>query len=162
MVMENAEVNDVLANPSARYTTSLLRRSGLATESYAITHPSLPNYLALTSGSTHGVRSDCVNCHVDARNIVDQLEAKRISWKAYLEDVPGACFRGSAAAGYAKKHNPFIYYDDIALSPRRCGRQESWRCAVWRAGRSTALPADSGIRRRGFSGSNVPANPERC
>src|SRR5438094_9647921 len=71
MVMENAEVNDVLANPSARYTTALLRRSGLATESFAITHPSLANYLALTSGSTHGVSSDCVNCHVDARNIVD-------------------------------------------------------------------------------------------
>src|SRR5205814_5794016 len=46
MVMENAELNDVLANPSARYITALLRRSGLATESYAITHPSLPNYLA--------------------------------------------------------------------------------------------------------------------
>ena len=122
MVMENAEFNDVLANPSARYTRSLLRRSGLATESYAITHPSLPNYLALTSGSTHGVSSDCVDCHVDARNIVDQLEAKGISWKAYLEDVPAACFRGSGAAGYAKKHNPFIYYDDIALSPPRCGR----------------------------------------
>ncbi len=122
MVMENAEASDVLANPSARYTTALLRRSGLATQSYAITHPSLPNYLALTSGSTDGVSSDCVTCHVEARNIVDQLEAKGISWKAYLEDEPRGCFRGAAAAGYAKKHNPFIYYDDIALSPHRCRR----------------------------------------
>jgi len=122
MVMENAEADDILAHPPARYIASLLRSAGLATESYAITHPSLPNYLALTSGSTHGVSSDCVSCHFDARNIVDQLEAKGISWKAYLEDVPGACFRGSGAAGYAKKHNPFIYYDDIARSQPRCRR----------------------------------------
>ena len=53
-----------------------------------------------------------------APNIVDQLEAAGISWKAYLEDAPAPCFEGAGAGGYAKKHNPFIYYDDIAGSPR--------------------------------------------
>ena len=122
LVMENAEDTDVLGNPAAPYTAALVRRYGLATQSFAITHPSLPNYLALTSGSTDGVSSDCTDCHVGAANIVDQLEAAGISWRAYLEDQPTACFRGATAGGYAKKHNPFIYYDDIARSRHRCGR----------------------------------------
>jgi phosphatidylinositol-3-phosphatase len=122
IVMENEESSDVLGSAAAPYTNSLVHRYGFAGQSYAIAHPSLPNYLALTSGSTNGVSSDCSDCHVRARNIVDQLEAARISWKAYLEDAPSPCFRGATAGGYAKKHNPFIYYDDIARSRRRCGR----------------------------------------
>jgi hypothetical protein len=122
IVMENRESSEVLGNPAARYTNALIRRYALASESYAITHPSLPNYLALTSGSTHGISSDCTGCHVAATNIVDQLEAAGVAWKAYLEDVPAPCFRGAGAGGYAKKHNPFIYYDDVRSSARRCSR----------------------------------------
>jgi phosphatidylinositol-3-phosphatase len=66
------------------------------------------------------VTSDCTDCNVSAPNVVDQLEGARISWKAYLEDQPTACFHGAGAGEYAKKHNPFIYYEDIAGSPRRC------------------------------------------
>jgi phosphatidylinositol-3-phosphatase len=122
VVMENAESTDVIGNPAAPYTNALIGRYGLASRSYAVAHPSLPNYLALTSGSTNGVSSDCTDCHFRAPNIVDELEAAGVSWKAYLEDVPSPCFRGAAAGGYAKKHNPFIYYDDIASSPGRCRR----------------------------------------
>jgi phosphatidylinositol-3-phosphatase len=122
VVMENAESTDVVGNAAAPYTNSLIRRYGLASQSYAVAHPSLPNYLALTSGSTNGVSSDCTECHVRAPNIVDQLQAARVSWKAYLEDVPSPCFGGAAAGGYAKKHNPFIYYDDVGSSPARCAR----------------------------------------
>jgi hypothetical protein len=120
--MENADFAEVIGSSQAPYANALARTYGLATRSYAIAHPSLPNYLALTSGSTHGVSSDCTECHVAAANIVDQLEAAHISWGAYLEDVPAPCFRGAGAGGYAKKHNPFIYYDDIARSSARCHR----------------------------------------
>jgi phosphatidylinositol-3-phosphatase len=82
--------------------------------------PSLPDYLALTSGSTHGIDSDCTGCHVSSRNIVDQLEAAGISWKAYMEGIPRPCFGGASAGGYAKKHNPFAYYDDVAGNRARC------------------------------------------
>jgi acid phosphatase len=122
IVMENAEYGEVIGSSQAPYVNALARRYGSATQSFAITHPSLPNYLALTSGSTRGVSSDCTDCHVSAPNIVDQLEAAGISWAAYLEDVPRPCFGGAGAGGYAKKHNPFIYYDDIAESASRCGR----------------------------------------
>jgi hypothetical protein len=120
IVMENEEASGIIRNSAAPFINSLARRYGLATASYAITHPSLPNYLALTSGSTQGITSDCTSCQVSASNLVDQLEAAHVSWRAYLEDYPGHCFAGAGSAEYAKKHAPFLYYDDIARSPSRC------------------------------------------
>jgi acid phosphatase len=122
IVMENEESTDIVGSRAAPYANALIRRYGLATQSFAIAHPSLPNYLALTSGSTHGITSDCTDCRVHAPNIVDELEAAHISWKAYLEDQPEPCFQGAGSGGYAKKHNPFIYYDDVAGSPARCSK----------------------------------------
>jgi hypothetical protein len=120
VLMENEEATEVIGNPAAPYINLLAHRYGLATQSFAIGHPSLPNYLALTSGSTQGVTSDCTGCHFAAPNIVDQLEAAGISWKAYLEDEPYPCFRGASAGAYVKKHNPFIYFDDVVGSAQRC------------------------------------------
>jgi len=118
--MENKEYEDVVGNSAAPYVNRLARRYALATSSFGVGHPSLPDYLALTGGSTHGIDSDCTDCHVGARNIVDQLEAARVTWKAYMEDLPRPCFRGAFSGGYAKKHDPFMYYDDVAGNPRRC------------------------------------------
>jgi len=120
IVMENKESGDVLGNPRAPYLNALARRSGVATESFAIRHPSLPNYLALTSGATHGITSDCTSCSIAAVNIVDQLTGAGVSWKAYLEGYPGRCYTGAGTGGYAKKHNPFIYYRDVASNAVRC------------------------------------------
>jgi phosphatidylinositol-3-phosphatase len=120
IVMENAEFGEVIHNSAAPYINGLARRYGLATAGYAITHPSLPNYIALTSGTTGGIESDCTSCTVGASNIVDQLEAAGISWRAYFEDMPSPCFTGATSAGYAKKHNPFAYYPDVAGNPARC------------------------------------------
>jgi phosphatidylinositol-3-phosphatase len=114
IVMENAERDEVVGSADAPYLASLIARYALAERSFAIAHPSLPNYLALVSGSTGGVESDCTACTVHTRNLVDELEAAGISWKAYLEDVPTPCFSGASAGAYAKKHNPFIYFDDIS------------------------------------------------
>jgi hypothetical protein len=120
IVMENKEYGDVIGNRAAPYVNRLARRYGLATRSYGVRHPSLPNYLALTSGSTQGIDSDCTECHVDATSVVDQLQAAGVTWKAYMEDMPKPCFRGAGAGGYAKKHNPFAHYDDVAGDPERC------------------------------------------
>jgi hypothetical protein len=144
IVMENEEADAVIGNRKAPYINRLARRGGLATSSYAITHPSLPNYLALTSGSTHGVTSDCTSCHVAARNIADQLDAAHLSWRAYMEDLPSPCFKGAGAGGYAKKHDPFMYYDDIAGSPARCRRVVPFS-ALARDLRRGSLPAYSFI-----------------
>lgn len=120
IMMENAEYEQVIGTSAGRYVTTLAHRGGVASSSFAIRHPSLPNYLALTSGSTHGIGSDCTSCAVGGENIVDQLERAGVSWRAYMEGLPHPCFMQAQAGGYAKKHDPFAYYRDIVNSPARC------------------------------------------
>src|SRR3954466_7767327 len=110
IVMENKEDGDVIGTRDAPYVNRLARRGGLATRSYGVRHPSLPNYLALTSGSTHGGSSECNACHVRAASIAAQREAAQLGWRAYMEDLPRPCFAGAHAGDYAKKHDPFMYY----------------------------------------------------
>jgi phosphatidylinositol-3-phosphatase len=120
IVMENHEYNSVIGNPAAPYTNGLINSYGLATNYYAASHPSLPNYLALTAGSTFGIASDCTTCFVSATNIADQVEGSGRSWKAYMEDMPVPCYMGAASGNYAMKHNPFMYYNDIRNNQARC------------------------------------------
>ena len=110
VVMENEERSSVIGSPSAPFITGLARRYATAPYSYAVTHPSLPNYLALVSGSTHGITSDCTGCSASGPNLATQLEAKGRTWKSYLEDLPRPCFKGAFAGAYAKKHDPFAYW----------------------------------------------------
>ncbi|HWD63832.1 MAG TPA: alkaline phosphatase family protein [Solirubrobacteraceae bacterium] len=114
LVMENAEYGSVLGSPGGTFITDLAHRYALATQDYAITHPSLPNYLALTGGSTHAVTSDCTDCSVPGGGLAGQLSSHHISWRAYMEDYPRPCFQGGSAGEYAKKHDPFLYYRAIA------------------------------------------------
>ena len=122
IVMENEEYGDVIGSRSAPYINGLARSYSLANGMYAIGHPSLPNYLALTGGSTFGVSSDCTDCTVHATSIVDQLERAHLSWKAYMENLPQPCFAGPDAGEYAKKHDPFAYYTRVTDNPARCAR----------------------------------------
>ncbi|HWF72571.1 MAG TPA: alkaline phosphatase family protein [Solirubrobacteraceae bacterium] len=122
VLMENEEYGSIIGSPSTPYISRLARRYALATSMYAISHPSLPNYLALTGGSTFAISSDCTDCSVAKTNIVDQLTSAHVSWKAYMEGLPRACFTGAGAGEYAKKHDPFIYYTDVAGQPSRCRR----------------------------------------
>src|SRR3954471_905 len=121
IVMENKEYGDVVGSSQAPFVNRLARRYGLATASYGVRHPSEPDYLALTSGSTHGINSDCTDCHASGRSVVDQLAAAGLTWKAYMEDLPRPCFRGAGAGGYAKKHDPFMYYDGLRSCRRVVG-----------------------------------------
>ena len=121
IVMENREYGDVIGSRDAPYLNTLARTYGLATASYAISHPSLPNYLALLGGDTFGIQSDCTTCYVQAPNLVDALEAGHKTWRAYMESLPSPCFVGDAYP-YAQKHDPFIYFDDIRTSADRCQR----------------------------------------
>ncbi len=121
IVMENKEYGDVIGNSAAPYINSLARQYGLAANYFAVTHPSLPNYLELLGGSTFGISSDCTDCFVNATNLVDQLETAHKSWKAYMEDMPAPCSLGSTGE-YAMKHNPFAYFDDIRQNQARCNQ----------------------------------------
>jgi acid phosphatase len=122
IVMENKECGDVIGDRHAPFLTKLAHRYALATSYFAIRHPSLPNYLALTGGSTFGIASDCTGCRVRATNLIDQLESGGMSWKAYMEGLPQPCFTGVAADGYVRKHDPFLYYSGVVGNHARCSR----------------------------------------
>jgi hypothetical protein len=114
MVLENRSYEQVIGNPSAPYINSLARKGALETRYYAITHPSLPNYIALTTGGHVGVNSDCATCRAEGRSLVNQLDSAKISWRAYFESVPPrAAMPYVNGEAYNRHYNPFVYTEDI-------------------------------------------------
>ncbi len=120
IVMENEEYGDIIGSRATPFINRLARRFALAAGHFAIAHPSLPNYLALTGGSTFGIASDCTDCTASGDNLGSQLTAARLPWRAYMEDLPAPCFRGADAGRYAKKHDPFVYYTRLTAQPGAC------------------------------------------
>ena len=118
-VFENKEYASVLGSGQAPTFNRTARRYSTLTNYYGVTHPSLPNYLALVSGSTQGIVDDCTSCSVDAPNLADALERAGKTWKVYAEGLPHAGFTGPFAGRYAKKHDPFVYFRDVVGSPGR-------------------------------------------
>lgn len=112
IVMENHGYAQIVGSPTAPYLNELADRYGLATGSYAVAHPSLPNYLDLVSGSTQGVADDCTTCTANAPRIVDQLQHTGITWRAHMEGAPSACFTGSDPP-FDRHHDPFVYAPHI-------------------------------------------------
>lgn len=118
---ENQSYGTIIGNSSAPYINSLASKNALNTNYSAITHPSLPNYLALTGASTFGISTDCLPtaCPVKAPNIADRVESAGKTWRAYMESMPSPCYL-SDSGEYAPKHNPFVYYEDIQGNASRC------------------------------------------
>jgi hypothetical protein len=102
IVFENKDASQINAR-SAPAFTMLGRRYARLTNYVAVTHPSLPNYLALVSGSTHGITNDCTTCSIAGDSIGDQLTRAGRSWFTYAEGYP-------SGPGFAKKHVPFLYF----------------------------------------------------
>jgi hypothetical protein len=102
------------------YTYGLARQYGYATGYRAITHPSLPNYLAMSGGDTFGVtddRSPAVHgLHVSS--VFGQALARHLTAKVYAEDMAGTCAPYDHG-GYAVRHNPWTYYVDERAACRR-------------------------------------------
>src|SRR5579871_2904976 len=119
IVMENKMYDDIVGNANNPYINSLIHQYAFADNYSGVTHPSLPNYLAIIGGDTYNITSDCITCYVNAPNLVDQLEQGHKTWKAYMQSIPNTCFVGDKYP-YAQKHDPFIYFDDIRKNPDRC------------------------------------------
>jgi hypothetical protein len=119
IVMENHSYNQIIGSVDAPFINSLAPTGGLAANYSAITHPSLPNYLAMVGGDTFGVINDCTDCFISAPTIADNLEAAGKRWTAYEESMPSPCFVGDSYP-YVQKHDPFIYFDSIRTDAARC------------------------------------------
>jgi hypothetical protein len=129
IVLENTEFSGIVGSSSAPYINSLIAQYGLSTNSYAVAHPSEPNYIAMTSGGTQGITDDGVY-NLAVNNVFDQVDASGRTWAAYQQGYPGGCYTGSSAlplidgagkaGGYVRKHNPAISYTSISSNPARC------------------------------------------
>ncbi|MDE3093923.1 MAG: hypothetical protein KGJ47_09105 [Acidobacteriota bacterium] len=111
ILLEN-EGYGVIGSSSAPYLNSLSDHCGLATNDFATNHPSLPNYIALTSGSAQGIVDDNEPSSHPLRvpSIFSQLKA---NWRTYAESMPTACDRVTSGT-YAARHNPAVYYTNLA------------------------------------------------
>jgi phosphatidylinositol-3-phosphatase len=121
VVFENKDEGSVIGRPEAPTFNAMARRYATLTRYYGVAHPSLPNYLALVSGSTHGIRTDCTSCAVSGPSLADTLAAAGKTWKLYAEGLPAPGSRVPYAGGYAKKHDPFMYFRGVAGDPSRAG-----------------------------------------
>jgi hypothetical protein len=122
VVFENKEESAVLGRRDAPTFNAMAKRYARLTRYYGVTHPSLPNYVALVSGTTAGITTDCTSCIVSARNLADTLESTGRTWKTYAQGLPRRGFTGASRGRYAKKHIPFLYFRDVVDTPERRNR----------------------------------------
>ena len=116
VMMENNSFGSIIGNPTAPYINSVAQQCGLATNYHNISHPSLPNYVGMTSGlgltALKPFKSDCnpsKKCSTSAPSIFGQGE----SWKAYEEDMPSNCAPANSGE-YAVRHNPPPYFSTLS------------------------------------------------
>lgn len=124
IMLENHSDKSIIGDPAAPTLTRYANLYGYASNYYGVTHPSLPNYLAITSGNNWYSNSDDPTQRFDHRNIVDEMEARHVSWKAYMQGLPSAGYGGNfypseANATYVIRHDPFMLYDDVRNNARR-------------------------------------------
>jgi hypothetical protein len=135
IMLENHSQSSVIGDPNAPYLTSLASKYAMADHYYGVTHPSMPNYIASIAGDNFGLQDDndqnVVN--LDRPNLVDQLEAKHLKWGAYMDTLPdnkldrfGPVVNGTAVSLYAKKHNPFVLFDDVKNNPARMAQVKDY------------------------------------
>ena len=105
IVMENHSAQQALDGP---FVASLAAKYGVANNYHAVAHPSVPNYLALSSGSTWGVRDDSYRV-LPRQDIGTELTGAGVSWRAYMEGLTNAGCLDSPVP-YDPGHNPFAFY----------------------------------------------------
>lgn len=129
IMLENHSQSSVIDDVNAPFLTGLAHTYSMADSYFGVTHPSMPNYLAAIGGDSYGIQDDHDDnvVNLDRANLVDQLEAHHLSWDAYLETLPAnkldrfgpALADGTTVPLYAKKHNPFVLFDDVKNNPAR-------------------------------------------
>ncbi len=128
VIFENKGKDRIIGASEAPFFNELIKQGAVADEFQAVAHPSFPNYLAMVSGSTHGIL-DNEDHTVDAPSLFDQLDSVGRTWGVSAENVPDGCFQGTTASGgpdgpgtYARKHEPAISFHSIVSDPARCAR----------------------------------------
>ena len=121
VIFENESYDDVIGSAQAPYITGLSQAWANMTQSFAITHPSEPNYLALFSGSTQGVTSDQCPVSFSVQSLGSELLKAKISFTGYAESMPYDGYTGCMAVPdslpsgwlYMRKHVPWPDFTKI-------------------------------------------------
>ena len=139
IMMENTSLSTLQGQSSTDipFLSGLLTTGSYSSDYHGVAHPSLPNYLALVSGSTDDVKCDCkptgnacsqvtcnailssCGCPQTADHIGDQIEAANRTWRAYGEDMGSAC-NTATSGNYAARHVPFVYFSTLTGDSARC------------------------------------------
>jgi phospholipase C len=148
IVMENHSFDDIIGATDhsgnrllTPFITQIAQQDRLSTLQFGVGHPSLPNYVSLIAGNYFGVHDDNGSCYAPghpngchsftAKNLVDSLEAAGMTWASYNESMPRDGYleqqwpkRGDGL--YRQKHNPFVYFKDIATNPKRLAKVKTF------------------------------------
>lgn len=103
VVEENKAYDQIIGSTQARFINSLAAGGALFTRSYAVSHPSQPNYLALFAGSTLGIRNDNDPGILHAPNLAQELAQNQLSFAGYTD-------------GIVPKHNPWLDFSGLSKS----------------------------------------------
>jgi hypothetical protein len=121
VLMENTGYSSIIGNTlEAPYINSLADHGATFSNAHGITHPSQPNYLGLFSGSTQGITGDaCPQHFTGVANLGSQLVAAGFSFAGYSEAMPEDGYTGCHAGNYARKHNPWVNFDNVPSTSNR-------------------------------------------
>jgi phosphatidylinositol-3-phosphatase len=113
VIEENKAYSEIIGSSKAPYINSLASEGALFTQSYGITYPSEPNYMALLAGSTFGLTADTCPFSTSAANLGSELLAAGLSYAGYSESMPRQGYEGCNNGEYARKHNPTANCTDL-------------------------------------------------
>ncbi|MGY4101454.1 alkaline phosphatase family protein [Nocardia sp. R16R-3T] len=113
VMFENHSYSQINGSSSAPYFNSLAGQGAKFTQSFAVTHPSEPNYLAMFSGSTQGITDDSCPHTFSGNNIANQLITAGKTFKSYSESMPSDGYTGCTSGQYARKHNAAPFFSNV-------------------------------------------------
>ena len=125
VVMENHSYESVIGNGQMPFINSLAAANAVVSTT-DLSHPSLPNYLGIVSGSIQNNPQDTTpqDGTYAGPQLTDELAAAGIPWKAYMEDMPSACDLTDqySPGNYDVNHNPFMYFTSVRNNSAQCNR----------------------------------------
>lgn len=114
VIEENRSQANIIGNKSAPFINALAAGGAMMAQSFAETHPSEPNYLALFAGDTFGVTKD--TCPVNGGNLPNlgsELLAAGRTFVGFAEDLPAVGSTVCSAGKYARKHVPWANFSNV-------------------------------------------------
>jgi hypothetical protein len=112
VIEENHSYSQIIDSPDAPYINNLAAQGAVFTQSFGVTYPSQPNYLALFSGSTQGITDNSCPHAFSTPNLGHALMAAGLTFTGYSEDLPSVGSLICSAGLYARKHNPWVNWQD--------------------------------------------------